>query len=131
MTQYQTEADLQDSVIELAMWTGWMVYHTRRSDNSEPGFTDLVMVRPPIVIFAEVKTQSGRLTKGRMNKAGKRLLPGQADWRRALMACPGVIYRLWRPSDWDDIEQLLTQGKLVWSGSEPCIAVDRWGPVKT
>ncbi len=25
MTQYQTEADFQDSVIELAMWTGWMV----------------------------------------------------------------------------------------------------------
>jgi len=72
-----------------------MTYHTHRSERSEPGFPDLVLLRPPRVIFAELKTADGRLS------------PDQREWRTKLLACPGVEYHLWRPEDWDELREVL------------------------
>ena len=58
-------------------------------------------------IVAELKTETGRLTKGRWNKAHTRYLPGQDDWAQALDGCPGVEFYLWRPNMWDEIEEAL------------------------
>ena len=102
-----TEAELQSSIIAAARDFGWLAYATYRSVRSEPGFPDLVLVRPPRVIFAEVKTDQGRVRKARRNKARSRWLPGQDDWGKALGRCPGVEYALWRPADLDDIYQAL------------------------
>lgn len=107
MVQLITEAELQESVIQVAREFGWLVYHTSRSDKSEPGFTDLVLVRPPRVIFAECKGEKGQLTKPKMNSKRTRELPGQTTWRDALCACSGVEWRLWRPSDLDAIYETL------------------------
>ena len=109
VTQYQTEKGLQRAVVELALLNQWMVYHTDRSDRSEPGFPDLVLIRPPVVLFVENKTEKGQLRKGLWNKSGKRWLPGQDDWAEALKACPGVLYFLLRPSMWDEIEEVLNR----------------------
>ena len=95
-----TEAQLQNAVTELARVQGWLVYHPWRSVKSETGFPDLVMVRPPRVIIAELKTETGRLRKGRWNKGGTRYLPGQDEWLAAFSGCPGVETKLWRPADW-------------------------------
>jgi hypothetical protein len=99
MTTPISEADLQGSVIVAARELGWLVYHTRNSRQSEPGFVDLVMVKSPRIIFAEIKTEKGRIRKGHWNKAGSRWLPGQDTWAEALQACPGVEYMLVRPSN--------------------------------
>lgn len=74
---------------QAAGWLGWRCYHTHDSRRSEAGFPDVVLVRPPSVIFAELKTDSGRLT------------PLQREWLEDLKACDRVEAVLWRPSDWD------------------------------
>ena len=57
-----TEADVQRGLIEAAQTGGWLVYHTHDSRRSRKGFPDLVLVRPPKVIFAELKGPGGRVT---------------------------------------------------------------------
>jgi hypothetical protein len=79
------------AVIDLARWYQWLCYHTHNSRRSEPGFTDLVMVRPPSVLFVELKTTTGRLT------------PAQREWIEALGCCPGIEAHVWRPSQWNEI----------------------------
>ena len=90
-----TERELQDKVIELAHVTGWLTYHTYDSRRSERGFPDLVLVRPPRMVVAELKAERGHLTDD------------QAVWMRALGECPGVEAYVWRPSDWDEIVRVL------------------------
>jgi hypothetical protein len=104
------EADLQRSIISVARDAGFLVYATYRSQRSEPGFPDLVMVKPPRVIFAEIKTEKGRLSTGRMNKANTRWLPGQDDWLEALSHCIGVEYYLWRPGDVENAYAIIMRG---------------------
>ena len=105
--QLITEKDFQATVIDLARSLGWIVGFTHDSRKSEPGEPDLRMVRPPRVIFAELKTVKGKLTKGRYTKSG-RWLPGQDQWQDALISCPGVEYYLWRPDGLDgEIERIL------------------------
>ena len=98
----QTEAQFQQAVIDLARACGWLVYHTLISRGSEPGFPDLVLVRGEILIFAELKTEKGRISTA------------QCDWiealsRSALAAGDHVTVRLWRPSDWPEIERMLAR----------------------
>ena len=103
-----TEKDFQATVIDLARTYGWIVGFTHDSRKSEPGEPDLRMVRPPRVIFAELKTVKGKLTKGRWNKSGNRWLPGQDQWAAVLSECPDVEYYLWRPDGLDgEIERIL------------------------
>jgi hypothetical protein len=103
-----TERDFQATVIDLARTYGWIVGFTYDARKSEPGEPDLRMVRPPRVIFAELKTVKGRLTRGRWNKSGNRWLPGQDEWQDALTLCPGIEYYLWRPDGLDgEIERIL------------------------
>lgn len=93
----QTEKHFQAQVLELARLSGWRCYHTFDSRRSAPGFPDLVMVRPPVVLFAELKSEGGRLR------------PEQAAWLDALKACERVEARLWRPGDWPEIEEMLAR----------------------
>ena len=105
-----TEKDFQATVIALARKDGWIVGFTHDARKSEPGEPDLRMVHPVQlrVIFAELKTTKGKLTKGRFNTSGRRWLPGQDEWGAALGACPGVEYYLWRPDGLDgEIERIL------------------------
>ena len=104
-----TEKDFQATVIALARQLGWIVGFTHDSRHSEPGEPDLRMVHPTQhrVIFAELKTVKGKLTKGRYNKSG-RWMTGQDEWQDALTSCPGIEYYLWRPDGLDgEIERIL------------------------
>lgn len=101
---------------------GWRVYHTHDSRRSAPGFPDLVMVRGPELIFAELKTDTGRVK------------PEQAEWLEALRVvaravamgweclaeevadggpCPPslVDVYLWRPADWPAANERLARGR--------------------
>lgn len=103
------EKDFQQTLIEAARAWGWLVGFTHDSRHSETGEPDLRMVHrhQRRVVFIEVKTDKGRVRKGRWNKKATRWLPGQDEWAETLMCCPGVEYYLWRPTDWPEIELVL------------------------
>ena len=86
-----TERDFTRTVLALARVKGWMIYHTFMSIHSAPGFPDLVLVRPPRVVFAELKTDKGKVSDA------------QTEWLDSLKDCPGVECRVWRPEDWHNI----------------------------
>ncbi len=81
-----SERAWQDLVIQYARLHGWWVYHPHDSRRSEPGWPDLVLVRPPDAIFAELKTSTGRIT------AVQRQVLDQ------LHHC-GLEIHVWRPAD--------------------------------
>lgn len=89
----ETEAHFQQRVVNLADLFGWWVYHTHDSRRSRPGFPDLVLVRFGQLIFAELKSERGRLTFE------------QEEWLRQLSKCAPTY--VWRPSDWPDIAEIL------------------------
>lgn len=105
-----TEEDFQATVVKLARDFAWIVGYTHDARKSETGEPGLRMVHPEWhrYIVAEVKTETGRLSKGRWNKKGDRWLPGQDEWGVALIACPGIEYYLWLPRDWGEIERVLS-----------------------
>lgn len=83
------------AVRELAEWFGWRLYHTWNSIHSPAGFPDLVLVRPPRVIFAELKVR------------GRKPTPAQQEWLNLLGECPQVEVYLWTDDGWDSIVQTL------------------------
>ncbi len=92
-----TEAEFQQSVVELARWTGWLMFHDHDSRRNTPGFPDLVLAHPTRgVIFAELKTATGRLR------------PEQSRWLEVL-AHAGCETHVWRPADMPAITERLTQ----------------------
>jgi hypothetical protein len=90
----QTEAQFLAQVRKAAKLLGWATYHVHDSRRSEAGFPDLVLTRRPRVIFAELKSDRGKVT------------PQQRAWMDELRACGQEVY-LWKPSYWPAIEKLL------------------------
>ena len=98
-----SEKDFQAQVIDLARLQGWLVHHSRPAQNrrgqwstpiqGDPGFPDLVLVRGPRCIFAELKRE------GAKPAAEQRLWLEALNWDNETY--------IWRPSDWPDIERTL------------------------
>ena len=89
-----SEKRFQDAVVQLAKILGWKVYHTYDSRRSTPGYPDLTLVREGRLIFAELKSE-----KGKMSKA-------QKEWEYDLRNTCAEYYE-WRPSDWEAIVSIL------------------------
>jgi 5-methylcytosine-specific restriction endonuclease McrA len=90
-----TEAEFQRQVVELAQLTGWWVYHTHDSRQSNAGFPDLVLIRHGRVVFAELKSRRGKVR------------PEQQHVLDLLGTVAAVETFLWRPADWDQVEAVL------------------------
>jgi hypothetical protein len=90
-----TERDLTTYVRDVAQAFGWRRYHTWLAKHSSAGFPDEVLVRPPRLLFVELKAERGTLR------------PDQEAWLEALRAVPGVEVYVWRPSDMDEIAKVL------------------------
>ena len=92
-----TEKQFESQVKGLARVFGWLYYHTWRSIHSPAGFPDCVLVRGSRLIFAELKSEKGKVS------------PAQQEWLDALgnVGDKDVQVYLWRPSDWDKIEEVL------------------------
>lgn len=96
----QTEKQFMALVVRLAKLCGWSVYHVHDSRRSAHGWPDLVLCRPPRILFVELKTDTGEVK------------PEQAAWLAALTGC-GLDARLWRPKDWSEIEDVLCNGEVT------------------
>jgi hypothetical protein len=96
-TRYQslTEKAFMQQVVDLATLHGWLVYHTYDSRRSSPGFPDLVMVKGNTLLFAELKTEKGKLSQA------------QGQWLEALSKVETISSHIWKPSDWQEIEMML------------------------
>lgn len=90
-----TEAEWTDVVVDLAQLGGWWMYHTHDSRRSQRGWPDWTFIRPPRLVFAELKTEKGRLTIE------------QRFVLHLLGECPGVEAHLWRPSDFEQVREVL------------------------
>lgn len=92
------EAQLQSVVIDLARLRRWRIHHSRpaiRQSGSwstpltgHKGLPDLILLRPPRLLFVELKVARGKLS------------PGQVQWAAGLQAIEGIEFYLWRPADW-------------------------------
>lgn len=88
------ECDLQRRITDLCDLLHLRWYHNPDSRRSNAGFPDLVIVSPTATVFAELKTEKGKVT-----------VP-QAEWLDTLRASGERAY-VWRPKDWPQIEALL------------------------
>lgn len=105
----QSEAVFQASVEQLATTLGWEWMHIRPGMNERgryrtpisgtlgAGWPDLVLVKADRLIFAECKSQKGKLT-------------GRQVWVLNTLEATGHEVFCWRPSDWDDIVKILQRG---------------------
>lgn len=79
------EDDLAREIVKYARTLGLMRYHTYRSQKSEPGFPDEVLVGRR-VLYRELK------------RSGKNPTPAQQQWLDRLAAA-GQDVGVWRPED--------------------------------
>jgi hypothetical protein len=95
-----TEAQFTDAVVALAKLRGWQVAHFRPAPSAKGwrtpmqgdiGFPDLVLARDGKVVFAELKSSTGKVG------------PGQRQWASAI----GPNCHLWRPGDMTRIAEIL------------------------
>lgn len=89
-----TERRFQAQIIAYATLMNWRYYHTHNSKNSPKGFPDLVLIRRPRVVWAEIKAQRTRVTDD------------QHAWLEELRASGQEVF-VWRPSDWRQVETIL------------------------
>lgn len=106
-----TSTQLQGRILKHAKQAGWEFrYHTlaiRRARDgrhvtpvTSKGFPDLVLIRPPELLVAELKND------------GEQPRPEQWDWLEAFSAC-GVETHVWRPKDWLRIQKRLDERKAA------------------
>lgn len=85
-----SEASFQGAILEYAALQGFLAYHTHDSRHSAKGYPDLTLVRGSRLLFAELKTDKGRVSLE------------QQVWLDAL-AGAGAEVHIWRPRDWTEI----------------------------
>lgn len=96
-TILQTEKSFAQLVVDYAGLQGWLVYRTYDSRRSPAGYPDLTMVRDRRLLFAELKSATGQVTKA------------QQQWLLRLRELVRVVgpsfpeVYVWRPAEWDEI----------------------------
>ena len=81
-----SEKQFEGQVKDLAKIFHWLYYHTWRSIHSPAGFPDCVLVRGNRIIFAELKSEKGKVSTS------------QQEWLDALKETSVEVF-LWYSSD--------------------------------
>jgi len=98
-----SEEEFQNQIIQLARLNHWRIAHFRPAMTSQgwrtpmqgdKGFPDLVLAKKGRIIFAELKSNSGKLSEE------------QRLWMRELDYDPNEYY-IWCPFDLDEIIKVL------------------------
>ena len=92
-----TEAELQAAIVDTAELAGWLVFHDHDSRLNPAGLPDLVLVKPPRVVFLELKSEKGRVR------------PEQQIWLDALAGCDTIASALIRPDNLETVINYLTK----------------------
>lgn len=96
----EDERSFQRWVIAYAELRGWRCWHDNYALRNSRGLPDLIMARGQRLVFAELKTEAGRVR------------PEQREWLAQLLTIAEVsngamdVY-IWRPSDRQIIERIL------------------------
>ena len=99
-----TEAEFQRNVVELARLFGWRLAHFRPARTKhgwttpmtgDPGYPDLTLVRRERLIFAELKSDKGKLTAD------------QQAWLDELARTGCCEVYVWRPADIEAVGAVL------------------------
>ncbi len=101
------EKDFLEQVIDLGHLYHWRIAHFRPSVNQRgqwstavqadgAGFPDLIMVREDRLLFAELKSEKGKVSDS------------QYEWIDALKETNAEVY-IWKPSDFDKIAEVLSR----------------------
>jgi hypothetical protein len=109
-----TETEFTNELLKWAKVYGWRRFHVRNSGyggnsyvQGDKGFPDLVLVRPPRLIFAELKIEKKEPT------------PEQIEWLTDLSENSHDVYGMpssavetytWRPEMWSEILVVLSKG---------------------
>jgi len=103
-----TEEEFQGQILDLAKIFRWRRAHFRAARTKHgwrtpvqadgKGFPDLVLVKPPRLIIAEVKRQDTKPDDH------------QLEWLNDFAGVPNVEVYTWKPADWDDIVAILAKG---------------------
>ncbi len=86
---------MQQLLTDAAELNGWLVFHDNDSRRNAAGFPDLVLVKPPRVLFLELKSEIGRVR------------PEQHVWMDALSRCDTIASAIVRPEHADQIIKYL------------------------
>jgi hypothetical protein len=101
-----SESQFQGQVQELATLYGWEYMHIRPGLNQRgawrtpisgtlgAGWPDLILVRGDRTVFAELKSEKGKLTAAQVTVLN-------------LLESAGHQVFCWRPSDWDTLVEVL------------------------
>ena len=94
---FPKESRFQSAVEMWFKGAGWLCYHTWGSIHSVGGYPDLTCVLPAkgTVIWAELKTEKGRVSDE------------QNAWLKALSSIENAMVFLWRPSDEDEVMDVI------------------------
>jgi hypothetical protein len=108
-----TEKQFQQGIVDLAQRTGWMVFHPYDMRRSREGYPDLTMAHEGrgLLVFAELKRESDRAQLSDHQYHWLRVLGEVARKTNQEAYYTRMVVALWRPSDWQEIEKLLTEGK--------------------
>lgn len=95
-----SEKQFLEQVIDLAKLSGYeFIYHVLEQRNfarrTSAGFPDLIITRDGRLIVVELKTEKGQPT------------PEQYFWLLEFLKIPGTEVYLWKPSDWEEIIEVL------------------------
>ncbi|HEX5326194.1 MAG TPA: hypothetical protein VFW75_05965, partial [Acetobacteraceae bacterium] len=93
------EGEFELAVEQMAFAYGWIWYHTHRAQFSPAGFPDLVLVRPPRIVYAELKGYDSRSRRGQPTA-------DQQEWIELLLASGQDAGCYW-PEDWGLLEEKL------------------------
>lgn len=110
-----TEDAFRRAVQEYAKLRGWLYWHQRpartvdgwrSAGEGDKGFPDVVFARDGVVLIVEFKSAKGRVSDDQ--RAWLEALGGEA-WVRSAdgWVAAGRYVGVWRPSDWDHIEEVL------------------------
>lgn len=97
----ETEASFMRAVMQAAKLHGWECWHDVDSRKNAAGLPDLLLIRNGVLLFAELKTDAGKLR------------PAQVRYQELLAAVEakaGGAVRVftWRPRDWGAIVKVLS-----------------------
>jgi len=89
----QPESAIKSSIAQYLRFKGWMVVNIMQGPLSHKGISDLICIKCDKVVFAEVKTQVGRLS------------PHQEKFRDDLKAKGGLFFVLRSIEDAQSMER--------------------------